>query len=165
MPACHTCNSNNNNCRMWHCVNKYVTDEIYSGYVFVFFCLTRFVNWQSLQCCLLRSSSAWPGWPFSWANVFVSALTLTPQSLPLPASLSGRQDKCKSLAGAHYFFIFSAEAKPKVIYARKSWRAKMPERGKLYEIYIRAHIEDGEWRVAGGGWRADAAPGFRGVCC
>jgi len=28
--------------------------------------------------------------------------------------------------------------KLKVIYARKSWRAKMPEHRKLYEIYIRA---------------------------
>lgn len=71
------------------------------------------------------------------ANVFVSAQRWRRDAFAAAAAVAVARTSAK-VWQAHIIFSSLVWPKLKVIYARKSWRAKMPEYSKLYEIYIRA---------------------------
>lgn len=104
-----------------------------------------------------------------WANVFVSAQRWRRDAVAAAAARTSAK-----VWQAHIIFSSLVWPKLKVIYARKSWRAKMPEYSKLYEIYIRACRStwtslrwmgsskgEGEWEECCEVWQG----GQLGVCC
>lgn len=106
-----------------------------------------------------------------WANVFVSAQRWRRDAVA--AAVAAARTSAK-VWQAHIIFSSLVWPKLKVIYARKSWRAKMPEYSKLYEIYIRACRStwtslrwvgssegEGEWEECCEVWQG----GLLGVCC